>query len=122
MVFNQRTLTDIDGQTLEFTGTYTLLLEGEVGQGAVAGYDFAVYPTRMQDALLPIGERIASTIAQPGESDRYSFPPTAPARLRFDALRNPAGINSQLPGRHSCWRRLGKERATSGENSSARRD
>src|SRR3546814_20914661 len=24
MVFNQRTLTDIDGQTLEFTGTYTL--------------------------------------------------------------------------------------------------
>src|SRR3546814_7175566 len=67
MVFNQRTLTDIDGQTLEFTGTYTLLLEGEVGQGAVAGYDFAVYPTRMQDALLPIGERIDSTIAQPGE-------------------------------------------------------
>src|SRR3546814_12676732 len=48
MVFNQRTLTDIDGQTLEFTGTYTLLLEGEVGQGAVTGYDFAVYPTRMQ--------------------------------------------------------------------------
>src|SRR3546814_15570194 len=35
MVFNQRTLTDIDGQTLEFTGTYTLLLEGEVGQGEI---------------------------------------------------------------------------------------
>src|SRR3546814_11254917 len=98
MVVNQRTLTDIDGQTLEFTGTYTLLLEGEVGQGAVAGYDFAVYPTRMQDALLPIGERIDSTIAQPGESDRYSFTLDAPARLLFDALSNPAGPNWTLTG------------------------
>src|SRR3546814_8033585 len=71
-LFNQRTLTDIDGQTLEFTGTYTLLLEGEVGQGAVAGYDFAVYPTRMQDALLPIGERIDSTFEQPRSEEQTS--------------------------------------------------
>src|SRR3546814_12229920 len=110
MVFNQRTLTDIDGQTLEFTGTYTPLLEGEVGQGAVAGYDFAVYPTRMQDALLPIGERIDSTIAQPGESDRYSFPLDAPARLLFDPLSHPAGLNWTTTGpdgkqdRRTPWR------------------
>src|SRR3546814_2198331 len=83
---------------------------GEVGQGAVAGYDFAVYPTRMQDALLPIGERIDSTIAQPGESDRYSFTLDAPARLLFDALSNPAGLNWTLTGpdgkqdRRTPWR------------------
>src|SRR3546814_19301673 len=67
MVFNQRTLPDIDGQTLEFPGTYTLLLEGEVGQGAVAGYAFAVYTTRMQDALMPIGDPIATTLAHTDE-------------------------------------------------------
>src|SRR3546814_19404367 len=98
MVFNQRTLTDIDGQTLEFTGTYTLLLEGEVGQGAVAGSDFAVYPTRMQDALLPIGERIDSTIAQPCECHRYSFPLAAPALLLFEALTTPPGSPSTMTG------------------------
>src|SRR3546814_14183392 len=52
----------------------------------------------MQYALLPIGERIDSTIAQPGESDRYSFTLDAPARLLFDALSNPAGLNWTLTG------------------------
>src|SRR3546814_8750726 len=44
LVFNQTTLNDNDGQLLDYTGTYTLLIEGVVSQGTIAGYSFAVHP------------------------------------------------------------------------------
>src|SRR3546814_3317090 len=36
LVFNQTTLTDNDGQLLDYTGTYTLLIEGVVSPGTIA--------------------------------------------------------------------------------------
>ncbi|MFA7602290.1 MAG: LamG domain-containing protein, partial [Novosphingobium sp.] len=98
LVFNQTTLTDIDGLKLDVTGTYTLLIEGVVGQGTVASYDFAIYPMAVQDAPLTIGQRVAAAISQPGESDRYSFTLAQPTRLLLDSFTNSSTLNWTLTG------------------------
>src|SRR5690606_27719807 len=97
-VFGPATLVDIDGQVLPFTGTYTLLIEGQVGQGAVAGYDFQILPMVVQDAALTVGQRIDAAISQPGERDRYSFALTEPAKLVFDSLLSTSTLNWTLTG------------------------
>ncbi|PZQ23763.1 MAG: hypothetical protein DI569_03340 [Sphingopyxis macrogoltabida] len=98
LVFNQTTLTDINGQRLAFTGTYTLLIEGVVSQGTVAGYSFAVHPMTVQDAMLTIGDRVDSTISRPGEIDRYSFTLADRTRLLFDSFTHASAINWTLSG------------------------
>src|SRR5262249_21571210 len=85
-------------QTLAAAGTYTVLVEGAVGDTTAASYSFNVQPVVEATQPLALGATASGSLAVPSEQDRYSFTLAAPALVSFDALTNNANLRWSLSG------------------------
>ncbi|HEV3341679.1 MAG TPA: putative Ig domain-containing protein, partial [Pirellulales bacterium] len=97
-VFTTLLRSDAGRQTLNAPGTYTLLVEGYIGDTVAANYAFNVLPITDQTQPLVLGNTVNSTLATPGEQDRYTFNLAANAQLYFDSLTNSSTIQWSLSG------------------------
>ncbi|MCP4925155.1 MAG: hypothetical protein GY916_04335, partial [Gammaproteobacteria bacterium] len=89
---------DIDAQTLNSTGTYTLLIEGRATDTGVKDYSFSVQQVTNETALLSVGDLINGDIDHPGQIDSYSFSLLEARQLYFDSQTNDSGFRWTLTG------------------------
>jgi hypothetical protein len=93
---------DVGPVTFNRTGTYTLLVGGNINEpGATGNYSFRIVPVSDATATLALNTPVEATIATPGQRLTYTFTLTAPTRVTFDNLQNVPGLNWSLatPGR-----------------------
>ncbi len=80
--------------TIPAAGTYTLLIEGYIGDSGLGSYEFNVQPAGnvpplpFTGAPLAIGSLVSSNLAASTNFNAYTFTLGTPARLYFDALTN----------------------------------
>ena len=90
-MFNQRLDLDKDDVTVAHTGSYTLLLEGQIEEPDARSYVFQVMPTGndppepFSGEALTLGAVTSGTIAGVGEVDDYTFTLVDRASLYFDS-------------------------------------
>ena len=84
--------------TLERTGSYTVLIEGNVDQTTTADYSFAVYPVATHTANLALGQTTVGNLLTPGQTDQYSFTVGQTTTALFDSLTNRGDVQWSLTG------------------------
>ena len=91
---------DVDTQTLSFTGTYTLLVEGYIFNSSATpiNYGFNVQKVTDTTAALALGAQVDSAITQAGQQNSYTFSLANAAQLYFDSLTNDGGLSWSLVG------------------------
>jgi RHS repeat-associated protein len=91
---------DSDGGrlTLTATGTYTLLVEGDIGNTAQVSYGFNVARVQDTSQALTLGSTVNATMAAPGEQDRYTFTLAGASLLYFDSLTDSVNFSWSLSG------------------------
>src|SRR5256885_2459356 len=77
---------DVDVQTLAFTGPYTLFLEGRYFVSGATAFTFNVQPVTDDTVPLTLGARVDGAIGHAGQADRYTFTLTDSRQLYFDSL------------------------------------
>ncbi len=89
---------DVDTLTLSQTGTYTLLLEGNIADTGSGSYTINVRPASISTVPLTLGNLVTDAIAGIGEQDRYTFTLPGAAMLYFDSLTNNSSLTWTLAG------------------------
>src|SRR5207245_9288217 len=90
--------------TLTNTGTYALLVEGNIADTGTGTYTFTaqfqgnVPSTAPSGTPLTLGSTVNGILTTAGQQDRYIFSLAANALLYFDALTNNAGLQWSLSG------------------------
>ena len=85
-------------ETLTRTGTYTLMVEGNVDQTGSAAYNFTVFPVATTQAPLTLGATQSGTLATPGHTDEYDISIAQPTSVLFDSLSDRSDIQWKLTG------------------------
>jgi len=98
VVFDSSLDTDAGRVNLLATGTYTLLVEGNISETGTVNYSFNVFPVMDTSQPLTVGESTSGSLAAPSERDNYTFTLAAASRLYFDSLTNNANIQWSLVG------------------------
>jgi ELWxxDGT repeat protein len=99
VVFSYYLGSDVGTQTLAAAGTYTLLIEGYIGDTGTGSYTFNVQPVATPVATtLTLGTTISGTIATAGQQNAYTFNLAADSKLYFDALTNNSNLEWSLDG------------------------
>ncbi len=99
LVFGQNALgQDPPVTTLPRTGTYTVMIEGNVDQTTPADYAFTVYTATTTHAPLPLNQPVLGSIATPGQTDAYDFTLTQPTKVLFDSLDSRGDVQWTLTG------------------------
>jgi RHS repeat-associated protein len=98
VVFSTFLSQDAGRIALTAAGTYTLLVEGDVGDAGSESYSFNVFPITDVSQPLTLGNLINGTLATPGEQDYYSLTLQANALLYFDSLTNNNSLQWTLSG------------------------
>lgn len=81
--------------TLTVAGTYTLLVEGDIGNAGPASFGFSLNNTGpvavapLTGTAITPGTAVTGTTTTSGQTDNYVFTVTAPIRLNFDPLTTP---------------------------------
>jgi hypothetical protein len=83
--------------TLPQSGTYVLMVEGQVYNAAANNYRFTAQKIVDVAAALPIGATVNGSIAMAGQRDTYSFTLGQRTKLVFDTLTD-ANLNWTLTG------------------------
>lgn len=100
--------TDPGVVTLPVAGTYTLLIEGYVGDPGTGSYSINVSasggtpPPPYSGAALVIGNTISGNLATAATVDSFTFSLATPSRLYFDALTS-APFVWTIEGRTGLW-------------------
>ncbi len=89
---------DSGPDTLTETGTYTLMVEGNVNQTGQADYSFTVYPVGTSHTPLTVGQSVTGTLATPGSTNDYDFTVAKSTKLLFDSLTNRGDLQWTLTG------------------------
>src|SRR5262249_28779649 len=79
-------------------GTYTLLMEGLIGDTGTGTYTFNVSSSAITSTPLALGSTVNGTLATPGSQDRYTFTLAGSTLLYFDSLTNNFNLNWTLTG------------------------
>ena len=85
-------------ETLAHSGTYTLLVEGNVGGTGTADYSFTVFPVTTASSALALGQTVTDTLPTPGALHEYDLVVTQPTKVVFDSLTNRADLQWSLTG------------------------
>jgi RHS repeat-associated protein len=88
---------DVDSLTLSTAGSYSVLLEGAVGETVAGTYTFVVRPASIAIQPLTMGNSISGAIGV-GEQDRFTFTLAAASLLYFDSQTNNANLKWTLAG------------------------
>jgi hypothetical protein len=86
---------DVSTQVLGFTGTYTLLVEGDIGNTSPVNYSFNVLDLTSTTVPLTLGAQVNGTVTQ---IPAYSFSLSNPALLYFNSLTNNSNLAWSLVG------------------------
>jgi hypothetical protein len=86
------------GPVALLAGTYTLMVEGYIGDPGSGSYSFNIIPVTDGLQALTVGSIVNGAISSPGQHQQYTFTLAAPARLYFDALTNNSALNWSLDG------------------------
>jgi uncharacterized protein (DUF697 family) len=103
IIFSRPFSSDAGTNILGVAGTYTLLIEGYIGDGGQGSYAFNVRPegnvppTPFTGTPLAIGTVVGGTLATSSTTNAYTFTLGSAAHLYFDALTN-IGFNWTLRG------------------------
>jgi hypothetical protein len=89
---------DVQTQSLQFAGTYTLLIEGGVGNTSSTSYGFNVQPVTSPTTTLTLGTQVNGSISQIGQQNLYTFSLANASQLYFDSLTNDSSLNWTLTG------------------------
>jgi hypothetical protein len=89
---------DVPTQALAFTGTYTLLVEGNVANTSPGNYTFNVQKVTNTTAGLTVGNQVNGAITQAGQQNLYTFNLASPSQLYFDSLTNDSSLSWTLTG------------------------
>jgi uncharacterized repeat protein (TIGR01451 family) len=98
VVFADWLLYDQGPIILSFSGTYTLLIEGDVSAAGTQGYAFQINTDNDGSQALSVGSTINGSIATPGQAQRYNFTLAAAKLLYFDALLRADNLQWTLDG------------------------
>ena len=79
-------------------GTYTLLVEGYIGDPGGGSYSFNIVPLTDGLQALTLGIIVNGAISSPGQHQQYTFTLATPSRLYFDALTNNYSLTWSLDG------------------------
>ena len=85
-------------ETLTLTGTYTLMVEGNINQTSLANYDFTVFQTSTTQTALTLGQPVTGALTTPGMTNDYNFTLTQPTKVLFDSLTDSAAMQWTLTG------------------------
>jgi len=80
------------------SGSYTLLIEGDVYETGSMDYSFRVATVHDGNASLSIGTTVTGAISGPGQVQRYTFSLTGTNFLYFDSLTNVDSLTWSLDG------------------------
>src|SRR5205823_3496686 len=103
IVFGQSFNNSVGTNSLSAAGTYTVLIEGYIGDNGVGTYGFNVQPagnvppTTFTGTPLTLGSAVTGSLAASTDTDAYTFTLGATANLYFDARTN-AGFQWSLRG------------------------
>ena len=86
---------DVGTQAMPSTGTYTLLVEGDVYDTSPVSYSFNVQNLTQTAVPLTLGSQVSGSILQPSAD---SFTLANPAHLYFDSLTSDGTLNWSLIG------------------------
>jgi hypothetical protein len=86
---------DVATQAMRSTGTYTLLVEGYIGNTSSVGYSFNAQNLTTTAAPLTLGSQVNGSITQP---TAYTFSLANAAKLYFDNLTSDGTLNWSLIG------------------------
>ena len=86
------------GITAEVTGTYTLALEGGIGNVGPATYSVRLVPGTTAVVPLSLGATTAGDIALPSQSVAYTFTLPSQTSVLFDSLAADPGLTWSLSG------------------------
>ncbi len=89
---------DFETLALPQSGTYTLLLEGAPGDTVPGAYSFNVRAANGTTNTLVLGALVSSSLATPGDQDRFTFKLANQTRIYFDALTNNSDLTWTLTG------------------------
>lgn len=89
---------DVQTQSLQFAGTYSLLIEGGINNTSPISYGFNVQPVTNTTAPLTLGAQVNGAITQTGQQNLYTFNLANASQLYFDSLTNDNGLNWSLTG------------------------
>src|SRR5262249_30672528 len=73
-------------QALATTGTYTLLIEGYVGNANTVNYSFNAQKVTNTTAALTLGNQVNGNITEAGQQNFYTFTLGSASQLYFDSL------------------------------------
>ena len=90
--------TDVDTLTLDYTGKYTLLIEGGNNSTGVLDYSFNIQKVTDDHLPLTVGAITSGAIDHVGQIDIYTFTLTEAKQLYFDSLTNNGSLNWTLTG------------------------
>jgi hypothetical protein len=81
-------ISDVGRQALAASGTYTLLVEGDIRNSSPVTYSFNAQ--KITDTITPLvlGTQINGAITQPGQQNSYTFSLANASQLYFDSLTN----------------------------------
>ena len=77
---------DPNTETLTENGTYTVMIEGDVGQSGAAPFNFTVFPVSTTQQTLTLGQTVTGTLATPGSQTRSNFNLSQPTQVLFNGL------------------------------------
>ncbi|MCV2361698.1 S8 family serine peptidase [Paucibacter sp. TC2R-5] len=84
---------NLDGVVLSRTGSYLLELAGRYyAGGGVGSYGFTVSKSSDTTQALTLGTTVNSSLAKPGDTQRYSFNLATSSKLLFDELSSREGL------------------------------
>lgn len=98
LVFSDGLSVDKGRFTLNTTGTYTILVEGQITDTGTVNYGFNVIPINDSTQALTLGNLVSSTLSLPGEQDNYTFHLSNDSQVYFDSLTNDVNILWTLTG------------------------
>jgi len=98
VVFNAARTADQNLVAIPRSETYTLLVEGAIGNTGTSDYVFNVQPEVVTSQSLALDALVADSIATVGAKDKYTFTLSQWSLLYFDALTDDANLRWSLEG------------------------
>jgi hypothetical protein len=88
----------VDAKTLEHTGTYTLLIEGRVGNTVAGAFEFNVQRVTDGGRGIVLDETVTDTITHPGQKYVYTFTLNSDTLVHFDSQADRGDVFWSLTG------------------------
>ena len=98
VVFTSNRLNDTDVQTVDFDGTYTLLVEGGRSNTEIDTYTINLHRLNPVSSALTIGTPVTGSLGIPGEVSIHTFSLTDRQQIVFDSNTNSSNFIWTLEG------------------------